>query len=48
MCSVKKVFLKISNNLQVFCCEFYKIFKKTFFYRIHSVGASANRRVTCS
>ena len=69
MCSVKKVFLKISQNSeentcvrvsfsiklpdyqvcnfirketlpQVFSCEFYKIFKNTFFYRPPLVAAS--------
>ena len=29
----KKVFLKISQNLQKNTCEFYKIFKNTFMYR---------------
>ena len=28
----KKVFLKISQNLQKNTCEFYKIFKNTFMY----------------
>ena len=69
-CSVKKVFLKVSQNsqentsvrvsfliklrpeacifikkeslAQVFYCEFYKNFKKTFFYRIPLVVASVD------
>ena len=50
---MKKVFLKLSQNSQentcasasflIFSpCEFYEIFKNTYFYRIPSVAASAN------
>ena len=30
-CSIKKVFFKISRNLQVFGCEIWEIFNKNFF-----------------
>ena len=32
-CSVKKVFLEISQNLQENTCEFYEVSKNTLFYR---------------
>ena len=53
-CSVKKVFLEISQNsqgnnfikkgtlAQVFSCEFCEISKNTFFYRTLSVAASVS------
>ena len=31
-CSVKKAFLKMSQNSQVFSCEFCETFKNTFFF----------------
>ena len=40
MCSVKKVFLEISQNSQVFSYEFCEISKNTFFYRTPPVAAS--------
>ena len=39
-CSVKKVFLGISQNSQVFSCEFCEISKNIFYYRIPPVAAS--------
>ena len=47
-CSVKKVFLEISQNsqvadeasAQVFSCEFWEISNNTFFYRTPPVAAS--------
>ena len=41
-CSVKKVFLEISQNSQVFSCEFCEISKNTFFHRTPLVAASDN------
>ena len=38
-CSVKKVFLEISQTSQVFSCEFCEIFKNTFFYGTPLVAA---------
>ena len=45
MCSVKKVFLEMSQNSQVFSCEFCEISKNTFSYRTPSVAASALRKL---
>ena len=39
-CSVKMVCLEISQNSQVFSCEFWEISKNTFFYRTPLVAAS--------
>ena len=39
-CFVKKVFLEILENSQVFSCEFCKISKNNFFYRTPLVAAS--------
>ena len=39
-CSVKKMFLKIPQNSQVFSCKFCEIFKNTFFYRTPPLAAS--------
>ena len=39
-CSVKKVFLEISQNSQVFSCEFSEISKNTFLHRTPLVAAS--------
>ena len=35
-------FIKKETLAQVFSCEFYKIFKNTFFYRTPPVAASAS------
>ena len=39
-CSVKKVFLKISQNSQVFSCRFCRILKNTFFHKTPLEAAS--------
>ena len=39
-CSVKKVFLEISENSQENTCEFSEISKNTFFYRTLPLAAS--------
>ena len=39
-CFVKKVFLEISQNSQVFPCEFFKIFRNTIFYRTPLLATS--------
>ena len=41
-CSVKKAFLEISQNSQVFSCEFCEFSKNTFFDRTHLVATSRN------
>ena len=45
MCSVKKVFLEMSQNSQGNTCEFCEISKNTFSYRTPSVAASALRKL---
>ena len=51
-CSAKKVFLEISQNSQVFSCEFCEISKNTFSHRTSLVAASEKRNtitiVQCS
>ena len=44
---MKKVLLEISQNSQVFSCEFCEISKNTFFYRTPVVAASGQVKVTC-
>ena len=46
-CSVKKVFLKISQSSQENTCEFCEISKNTFFYRTPLMAAPADRGRGC-
>ena len=47
MCSVKKVFLEISQNSQVFSYEFCEISKNTFFYRTQHFDATITDSELC-
>ena len=47
-CSVNKVFLEVSQNSQVFSCEFCEISKDTFSYRTPPVAASELCWIFCT